>query len=54
MVHTNGDRQIDLRDKNVDSQGDFPVVSPRDFWIIIAPFVLSPLPLTNGFKKFPA
>lgn len=39
MAHANGDRQIDFRDKDVDLQGHFPLVSARDFWIIIALYV---------------
>lgn len=36
MACANGDGQIDFRDRDVDLQGHFPLVSARDFWIIIA------------------
>jgi len=36
MAYANGDGQIDFRDKDVDLQGHFPLVSACDFWISIA------------------
>lgn len=48
MAHANGDRQIDFRDKDVDLQGHFPLVSARDFWIIFT----QTLPLLTDSRNF--